>query len=79
MFDPSSTVINPKREVLMGLDKMISAVAVIACIAAATGQLPRVVNAVHGAQVQLIQDSKASKWPKAMLLPIRDRSVSQKH
>lgn len=63
----------------MGLDKMISAVAVLACITAATGQLPRVINAVHRAQVQLIQDSKASKWPKAMLLPIQDRSVSQKH
>jgi hypothetical protein len=54
----------------MGLDKLISAVAIIACMAAATGQLPRIINAVHRAQLQLIQDSKASKWPKAMLLPI---------
>jgi hypothetical protein len=62
----------------MGLDKLISAVAVLACIAAATGQLPKVINAVHRAQVQLIQDSKASKWPKAMLLPIKD-SYSHQH
>jgi hypothetical protein len=63
----------------MGLDKMISAVAILACIAAATGQLPKVINAVHRAQVQLIQDSKASKWPKAMLLPIKDRYSQQHH
>ena len=56
----------------MGLDKMISAVAILACIAVATGQLPSVINAVHRARVRLIQDSKASKWPKAMLLPMKE-------
>jgi hypothetical protein len=63
----------------MGLDKLISAVAVIACMTVAAGQLPRVINAVHRAQVQLIQDSKASKWPKAMLLPIKTKVVSKAH
>ena len=53
----------------MGLDKMISTVAVLACMAVASGQLPRIINTIHHAQLQLIQDSKASKWPKAMLLP----------
>jgi hypothetical protein len=52
----------------MGLDKMISTIAILACLAVATGQLPRIINSVHRAQVQLIQDSKASKWPKAMLV-----------
>ena len=52
----------------MGLDKLIQAVAVIAVIAASTGQLPRIINYIHTSQIQLIQDSKASKWPKAMLL-----------
>ena len=52
----------------MGLDKMISAIAILACLAVTTGQLPRIINGVHRAQVQLIQDSKASKWPRAMLL-----------
>ena len=55
----------------MGLDKLIQAVAVLAILAASTGQLPRVINFIHKAQVQLIQDSKASKWPKALLLPER--------
>ena len=62
----------------MGLDKLISSVAIIACLAAATGQLPKIINTIHAAQIQLIQDSKASKWPKAMLLPIKDR-YSQQH
>mgnify|MGYP000620846739 CR=1 FL=1 len=55
----------------MGLDKLIQAAAVLAIVAVSTGQLPRIINYVHKAQVQLIQDSKASKWPKAMLLPVK--------
>ena len=31
--------------------------------------LAKVINATRGAQVQLIQESKASKWPKAETLP----------
>ena len=61
----------------MGLDKLISSIAVIACLAVATGQLPKIINAIHGAQIRLIQESKASKWPKAMLLPIKDRYRDQ--
>ena len=60
----------------MGLDKMISTISILACLAVATGQLPRIINAVHCAQVQLIQDSKASKWPKPMLLNDHTRSTS---
>ena len=52
----------------MGLDKMISAISILACLAVATGRLPAIINAAHRAQIQLVQDSKASKWPKAMLL-----------
>jgi hypothetical protein len=52
----------------MGLDKMISAISILACLAVAIGRLPTIINAVHRAQVQLTQESKASKWPKAMLL-----------
>ena len=52
----------------MGLDKMISTISILACLAVAMGRLPKIINAVHRAQVQLIQESKASKWPKAMLL-----------
>lgn len=56
----------------MGLDKFIQAAAIFAVIAVSTGQLPKIVNYIHKAQVQLIQESKASKWPKAMLLPMRN-------
>jgi len=63
----------------MGLDKMISAVAIVACMAVATGQLPSIINAVHRAQIQLIQESKASKWPKAMLLPIHNHNSASGH
>ena len=56
----------------MGLDKLIHAVAVVTVLAASTGQLPKIINYFHKAQLQLIQDSKASKWPKAMLLPIKN-------
>ena len=52
----------------MGFDKMISAVSILAMIALASGQLPKIINIVHRAQVQLVQDSKASNWPKAKLL-----------
>jgi hypothetical protein len=55
----------------MGLEKLISSIAIIACMAVATGQLPQIINAVHRAEIQLIQDWKASKWPKAMLLRAR--------
>ncbi len=55
----------------MGLDKIFQAVAVLAIVAASTGQLPKIINYVHKAQIQLIQDSKASKWPKALLLPVK--------
>ena len=56
----------------MGLDKLVQTVAVLVIIAASTGQLPRIINYVHKAQIQLIQESKASKWPKAMLLPSKE-------
>ena len=55
----------------MGLDKFIQIAALFAVLAVSSGQLPKVVNYVHTAQFKLIQDSKASKWPKAMLLLTR--------
>jgi hypothetical protein len=41
---------------------------VIAVALASSGQLPKVINAVRRAEFQLIQDSKASTWPKAPML-----------
>lgn len=53
----------------MGLDKLIAIGAAMAILAATTGQLPKAILAVHIAQVNLIKDSQASKWPRAALLP----------
>ncbi len=53
----------------MGLDKLIALGATLAVLAASTGQLPRAILAIHIAQLHLIRDSQASKWPKAQLLP----------
>ena len=50
------------------MERLISFAAVLAFIAASTGQLPKVLKAVHIAQLQLLKESQASKWPKAMLL-----------
>ena len=53
----------------MGLEKLISVAAVLAVLAASTGQLPRILHTVRVAQLHLIQDSQASKWGQALLLP----------
>ena len=52
----------------MGIDKLISSAWVLAVLAAATGQLPKVINDVRRAQFRLIQESKASQWGKPMFL-----------
>jgi len=53
----------------MGLDKLIAIGATMAVLAVSTGQLSKAIIAVHIAQLQLIKDSQASKWPMAELLP----------
>lgn len=53
----------------MGIEKLISIAVTLAVLAASTGQLPRIVHAVRGSQLQLIKDSQASKWGRAILLP----------
>ena len=54
----------------MGIEKVIPLAAAFAILAVSTGQLPKIINLVHKAQIQLIQNSMASKWPKAMLPPV---------
>jgi hypothetical protein len=56
----------------MGLNKLIQYAAILAVLAASSGQLPRIINTVRKAQLELIQDSKASRWGQAMLLPINN-------
>lgn len=38
--------------------------------AVSSGNLPKILNQVRKAQFQLVMESKASKWPKAMILPV---------
>jgi hypothetical protein len=50
------------------MEKLINFAVVLVVAAAMTGQLPKAIKAVQIAQLQLIKESQASKWPKAMLL-----------
>ena len=50
----------------MGLSKLISLSVTLAILAVGTGNLSRILKQVRKAQFELIQESKASKWPKAM-------------
>lgn len=52
----------------MGIEKVISLGVMLAFMAAATGQLPKAIMAVHIAQLKLLKESQASRWPKAVLL-----------
>lgn len=52
----------------MGLNKLAEAALIIVLIAAAAGQLPRLVQTVRIAQLQLIKDSQSSKWGQVFLL-----------
>ena len=54
----------------MGLNKLIDAALIVVLMAAAAGQLPRLVQTVRVAQLQLLKDSQSSKWGHPMLLPI---------
>lgn len=58
----------------MNIDKLAPFALMLALVAGSTSQLPKVINAVRRAEFQLIQDSKASKWPKAPMLKPFKRS-----
>ncbi|MBX3018530.1 MAG: hypothetical protein KF767_11615 [Bdellovibrionaceae bacterium] len=62
----------------MRLEKLIQIALTAALIGAATGQLPRMVLAVRIAQLKLLEESRASKWPKAPLLPVRKQVNDRK-
>lgn len=50
--------------------KSLIAIAVtIAMLAVASGKLPWIIFQVRKAQIHLIIESQASKWPKAIKLP----------
>ncbi len=46
----------------MGLDNVIKLAIALTIAAALTGRLPAIMRAVLRAQVQLLQESKASHW-----------------
>lgn len=52
----------------MGLEKLYTFGAALVIAAAMTGQLPKAIYAVKVAQLKLLKDSQASRWPKAALL-----------
>ena len=54
----------------MGLNKLIEASLIVVLMAAAAGQLPKLIQTVRVAQLQILKDSQSSKWGHAMMLPI---------
>ena len=46
----------------MGIDNIIKMAVVLVLAAAATGHLPEITMAVRRAQVDLLQESRASRW-----------------
>ena len=53
----------------MGIEKLVSLAALLAILAASTGQLPRIIYAVHMAELHLLKESQSSNWGQAALLP----------
>ena len=50
------------------MSKLISIATTLAFLAVSSGSLPWILKQVRKAQIQLLMDSQASRWPKAMLL-----------
>lgn len=53
------------------MNNLITISVILAFAAVASGNLPKILYQVRKAQIHLIIDSQASKWPKAMTLPSR--------
>lgn len=51
------------------MNNLIKIAVVLAFAAVSSGNLPKILNQVRKAQLHLIMESKASKWPKAMRMP----------
>jgi hypothetical protein len=49
------------------MNSLIKIAIALAVAAISTGNLPKVLYQLRKAQYQLIKESQASKWPKAML------------
>lgn len=57
------------------MNSLIKIAVVLAFAAVASGNLPQIISQVRKAQFQLIMESKASNWPKAMRMPSRQQST----
>lgn len=57
------------------MNSLIKIAVVLAFGAIASGNLPTILNQVRKAQLQLIMESKASNWPKAMRMPVDKRKA----
>ncbi len=55
----------------MGISKIVDLAVTLAIFGAMSGNLPWMIKQVRIAQLQLIQDSKASNWEKAWIPPSR--------
>lgn len=53
------------------MNSLIKIAVVLAFAVLAGGNLPQIINQVRKAQLQLIMESKASNWPKAMRMSKR--------
>lgn len=53
------------------MNSLIKIAVVMAFAAVASGNLPKILKQIHKAQYELIMDSKASRWPKAITLEPR--------
>lgn len=52
----------------MDIRPLVPFAVTLALLATSTGQLPKIIAAIHKAQAALIQDSKASKWGRLPML-----------
>jgi hypothetical protein len=59
----------------MGVEKLVSIAVGIVMLAAATGQLPRLMMEVHKAQYYLLRESWASNWGSPNFLYRFERKV----
>lgn len=50
------------------MNGLIKIAVTLAFIAVASGNLPKIIYQVHLAQLKLVKESQASKWPKAIRL-----------
>jgi hypothetical protein len=48
------------------MNNLIKTAVLLVFCAVASGKLPKILRSVCVAQIQLIKDSQASKWPKVM-------------